>query len=72
MVHVTTGNKLNVVYDWEGKPPHQRKVLKGLQRWHSDELIPLPDPEGLIAVLQRVVDEVKADAAVSGTDPAGG
>lgn len=56
-VHVATGNRLDVVFDYEG----ERKVLKGLVSWDDySKVIPLPAPEGLIAVLQQIVSEVKA------------
>lgn len=54
MVHITTGNRLDVVYTYED----DRKVLKGLQPW-GGEVIALPDPEGLISVLQRFLIELK-------------
>ena len=37
MVHITTGNKLDVVYDYE----KGKKVIKGLKQWGSDKLISL-------------------------------
>jgi len=54
-VHVATGNALDVVYDYENG--HQ--VLKGLQRHGSDEIIPLPEPDGLIEVLRVVLNEIR-------------
>ena len=53
-VHVATGNALDVVFDYEDG----RQVLKGLQRHRSDEVIPLPEPQGLIDVLQTVLNEI--------------
>lgn len=56
-VHIATGNRLDVVFDYEG----ERKVLKGLMSWDNyGKIIPLPAPEGLIAVLQQILGEVKA------------
>lgn len=56
MVHVTTSNALDVVYDIEDG----KQVIKGLQQ-HSDRdnIIPLPNPQGLVNVLQRIIDEIK-------------
>lgn len=52
MVHVTTGNKLDVVYEMEG----DRKVIKGLW-WHKEcVLVPLPDPEGLLCSLRAILN----------------
>jgi len=60
MIRVTTGNQLDVVYDYEDG----KRVLRGLRRWKGQEVIPLPDPNGLIHVLQSVVDECERDAKV--------
>lgn len=56
MIHVQTGNALDVVYttDEDG-----RQVLQGLCRHGSAEIIPLPEPEGLIAVLFQVLREIR-------------
>lgn len=54
-VHVATGNALDVVYDYEDG----RQVLRGLQRHGSDEVIPLPEPDGLIEVLRVVLNEIR-------------
>ena len=53
MIHIQTGNALDVVFDLEDGV----KVLRGLQRRGSDEIIPLPDPLGLIDVLRAVHNE---------------
>lgn len=52
MVHVQTGNRLDVVYDHEGS----RKVLKGLKPWDG-ELILLTDPQAVVDVLQTIINE---------------
>lgn len=56
MLHITTGNQLDVVcdYDQEGV-----KVLKGLL-WKletSSYLIPLPNPMGLVTILLEQIKE---------------
>lgn len=56
MVHVATGNALDVVYDYDNGV----QVLRGLKRHGSDELIPLPEPTGLIEVLKKIVNECRA------------
>ena len=56
MIHVCTGNLLDVIYDYHGDV----KVLKGLQRHRSPDIIPLNDPQGLIDVLQTIVNECEA------------
>jgi hypothetical protein len=56
MVHVATGNGLDVVYDYDG----DIQVLRGLMRHGSDEVIPLPEPTGLIEVLKKAVNECRA------------
>jgi hypothetical protein len=53
-IHVTTGNRLDVVYDYE----NGRKVLKGLYRHSDRSLIPLPDPQGMVSVLLTVLNEI--------------
>lgn len=50
-IHVRTGNRLDVV---EEIVNGQHKII-GLQRLGSDEVIPLPDPEGLLEVLKREI-----------------
>lgn len=56
-VHITTGNRLDVVYDYiKGK-----KVLLGLKVWGSKEVIPLPDPKGLAKVMADVAKEFGDD-----------
>lgn len=55
MIHVATGNALDVVYDYE----NGRQVLRGLKRHGSDDVIPLPEPDGLIEVLRVVLNEIK-------------
>lgn len=68
MIHITTGNKLDLLYDYERSYP----VLRGLQQWGSDEIIPLPHPDGLLRALQdmtrRQIEAVnkEADNAVAG------
>ena len=63
MVHVATGNALDVVFDYEDG----RQVLRGLQRHGSDDLIPLPQPQGLMDVLQTVLNEIAVKELNNGT-----
>ena len=53
-IHITTGNRLDVVYDYE----NGRKALKGLYRHSDRSLIPLLDPQGLVSVLLTVLNEI--------------
>lgn len=55
-IHVQTGNALDVVYGYDDQ---DKKVLHGLCRHNSTEIIPLPDPAGLIAVLRQVLREIE-------------
>lgn len=58
MIHVTTGNYLDVVLDWKDG----RKVIKGLMPWNSEgKIIPLPEPQGLVDVLQDAIKECKEE-----------
>lgn len=54
MIHISTGNKLDVVYDYEDG----RQVIKGLKP-HGCDLIPVRDPAGLASVLLRLIDECR-------------
>lgn len=50
-IHVTTGNKLDVVYELHG----DKKVIVGLW-WHKEGvMIPLPEPNGLLISLRSVL-----------------
>ena len=52
-VHVQTGNQIDVVYTYkDGK-----QILLGIQPWFLENPIPVPDPEGLISVLRKIVAE---------------
>lgn len=55
MIGISTGNKIDVIYDFEG----QKKVILGLRQHGSDKIIHLPYPEGLAQVLNTVIIEVK-------------
>ena len=57
MIHVSTDNALDVVYDYEDG----RQVLRGLQQHGSDEIIPLPEPRGLVRVLQTILAEIEKE-----------
>lgn len=59
MIHIATGNKLDVLYTFKD----DRMVLVGLQRVGSDEVIPLPHPKGLLQVLREIVDEIERERA---------
>lgn len=50
--HMTTGNRLDVVYEYE----NGRQVIKGLKPWNG-ELIPLTDPVGLVKSLEQIIKE---------------
>jgi hypothetical protein len=52
-IRVTTGNQLDVVYDYE----NGKQRLLGLKRWGTEEIIPLPSPLGLVQVLENIVRE---------------
>ncbi len=54
MVHVATGNALDVVFDYD---ENGIQTLRGLKQHGSDKLIPLPDPQGLLNVLSKVINE---------------
>lgn len=54
-VHIQTGNRLDVVIGHD--PDLGKEVVLGLMRHHSDELIPLPDPKALAAVLLQAIDK---------------
>ena len=51
MIHITTDNKLDVVYDYHG----MKRVLIGLQQHGSDKIIPLPNPHALIPALNEAL-----------------
>lgn len=53
MVHVCTGNRLDVLYDFS----RGVKVFVGLQSRESNEVISLPDPWALVEVLTNILDE---------------
>ena len=55
MIHVATGNQLDVVYDYVDGV----KVIKGLSP-RGGELIPLTDPQGLFDVLGVLLMECQA------------
>lgn len=60
MVHVQTGNGLDVVYDYED----DLMVIKGLYQQESRgentaRLIPLPNPQGLANVLIQLIEEME-------------
>lgn len=55
MIHVATGNALDVVYDYVDGV----QVLKGLQRHGDDGIIPLPEADGLVEVLRVVIAECR-------------
>ena len=55
-VHVGTGNRLDVVYDYDDDG---RQVILGLYLWSTRATIPLPDPEGLLSVLAQIIKETK-------------
>ena len=54
MVHVATGNALDVVYDYDESGV---QILRGLKQHGNDNLIPLPEPQGLVSVLWTVIAE---------------
>lgn len=54
MVHVATGNALDVVFDYDSDGV---KRLLGLSRHGDREIILLPDPRGLLDVLAVVINE---------------
>ena len=56
MVHLMTGNQLDVVMEVENGV----QVLRGLKRHGSDEIIPLPEPDALVEVLKRAINECRA------------
>lgn len=58
MIHVQTGNALDVVYDFEG----DRKVLKGLIQHGRNTIVPLREPQGLVNVLQAIIAEIRGEA----------
>lgn len=52
-IHATTGNRLDVVYEYQG----DRKVILGLW-WHEGSvLIPLPEPDGLLISLRSILNQ---------------
>lgn len=55
MIGVSTGNGIDVLYDFKDS----KKVILGFRRHGSDEIIPLPYPEGVAQVLNTVISEVK-------------
>jgi hypothetical protein len=55
MIHMTTGNRLDVVYDYDESG---KRIIKGLRPW-GGELIPLPDPGGLLSSLRTIIEECK-------------
>lgn len=59
MIHVYTGNLLDVIYDYDGDV----KVLKGLQRHRSPDIIPLSDSRMFMDTLQTIVNECEASRA---------
>jgi len=55
-VHVGTGNRLDVVYDYDDDG---RQVILGLYLRSTRATITLPDPEGLLSVLAQIIKETK-------------
>lgn len=53
MVHITTGNRVDVVYTMN---PVSDEVTIGIEPWGGD-MIPLPQPEGLIEALRSAMVE---------------
>lgn len=57
MIHVQTGNNVDVIVDYE----EGKQSITGLNVKTADGrvFIPLKDPEGLLSVLSRLMDECK-------------
>ena len=54
-VHITTGNALDVVYE---RGSGGKYKLLGLKP-HGGEIIPLPEPEGLIESLKMALKDIE-------------
>lgn len=54
-VHITTGNMLDVVYERRASGKYELLGLKP----HGAEIIPLPDPEGLIGSLRMALKDIE-------------
>lgn len=50
-IHVQTGNRLDVLITYKDG----EEVIIGLKPWGSEDIIPLPEPEGLMSVLARIL-----------------
>jgi hypothetical protein len=63
-IHVQTGHRLDVVYDYEDG----HKVLRGLQPWDDVELFSLnrEQAQALVDVLQMVLNEIALQEATNG------
>lgn len=61
MIHIQTGNQCDVVYDYDVDHNHDIIAFKnlGLKQHGSDTIIPLPNPQGLVDILQSVLEEAK-------------
>jgi len=58
MICVETGNRLSVCMTYEG---NNQKII-GFRPWNEGmnaKIIPLPDPEGLVEVLQTCIKECR-------------
>lgn len=54
MIFVTSGNRMDVIIDYN---EDGERYIVGLKPWDMDKVIPLPDPKSLIVTLENNIGE---------------